>query len=541
MKNFSVCIILLLFLSPIYSQRPYVKMLHEDAHWLELNVYGQLLETTLKGDTVINGLTYKKVWCREAEVFFDQVDSLNKYLLTSEPQLEAFVREDSVSRKVYAIFLYDMNDGWSYIQHLYCQKGVEYVWYDFSLEIGDSIAYGNWRTDPQRDTISSIALDSVFRVLGLNYRIGTSPHWRYDVGGIFKNTPYSYFEGVGGTTGFLLHKIDEIGTDVLPRLVAYWRDSVGDKLYSLYEPDTTKYPLRPYLPLLHEDAHWIVYRDNGNFSTSYETTIGGDTIVNGLTYKKLFNQILLPRDGNQSNPTAPFYRVGKRELEALIREDTASRKVYAISFINGPSSFNGNSCDLNQEALIYDFSVQVLDSFSLCNGLTAWNYGATFRNAGMVTSKLSSIKGLDSLFFFFYAKGGVSFHAEGIGSPYGLFGPVAFQEATPFSGGYHELLYYCRESLGCADYWLASNESPGNILLNWTVTQDRATQTLHIRFANKLPDEVVLFDLSGKEVMRKAVNRQAKIDVSIEQLPVGIYVLGAELKGQVVARQKVVK
>ncbi|MEM6262662.1 MAG: T9SS type A sorting domain-containing protein [Bacteroidota bacterium] len=538
MKQFYTFCFLLLTVLIAHAQRPYEPMLREDAHWVT-TVYGFDGETfpfeiTLNGDTTFNGTTYQKVYVQSVMACRDYRDTRTRYLRYGNKYLHGFAREDSINRKVYTINAQSgplSNPGFG------CGGNTEILWNDFSLKIGDTLSYCGYQS---QDTLGGISLDSTFKGIYGPVETFTTPKRKFTIGPPSASYPLTYWEGIGRYSGFLVSYRGYLGRTDETGLALYCRDSSSGCMEKFISP-TTPPPVRPYVPLVHEDAHWIVEVSPNFF---YETTLEGDSILNGKTYKKVFNQKVEPVNSNSGEP--PFIRSGKRQQEALIREDSAARKVYAVYLNNDPNIFHNSLCSPNQEVLLFDFSTQVLDELVHCQSQPIFQYDREYRPAGEAVTGTPSIVGIDSLQFFyftlqpdeyFYAEINDRVHVEGIGSTYGL-----LENRIKWSLYSRTLKYYCRESLGgCPEIWLLNNEGPIPSYLNWKVSQDYTTQTIHIRFADKISDQVVLFDLSGKEVMRKAVNRQVEIDVSIGQLPAGMYVLSAELKGQVVARQKILR
>lgn len=102
-----------------------------------------------------------------------------------------------------------------------------------------------------------------------------------------------------------------------------------------------------YTPIVVEGYSWNVVFIGDNFGDNIERfrthveKIEGDSVINGVTYKKLWRYYL-------ANPE-------KRTLEGLLREDVSEQKVWAY----------GNGL----EALVYDFGVEIGDTISLLHWL----------------------------------------------------------------------------------------------------------------------------------------------------------------------------
>ncbi len=164
-----------------------------------------------------------------------------------------------------------------------------------------------------------------------------------------------------------------------------------------------------YTPLLKEGNKWYVSFVDSNYDqclyitgrTNYVYEVGGEEIIGGKTYKKILcdfglypYHIRFCGDNLQGN------------VAALLREDINERKVYR---------YNPNS---NTETVLYDFSLQVNDSFPT-NGFDTYflsNGSPTVANIGYgkvfnTDVKYFGINGLHGLNNAVY---------EGIGSESGL-------------------------------------------------------------------------------------------------------------------------
>lgn len=126
---------------------------------------------------------------------------------------------------------------------------------------------------------------------------------------------------------------------------------------------------QPYEPMVVEGAHWryaeIDHTDVAPYAEIYEYYIRGDTVVNNITYKKLYWRLLGPTIFSYDPPyqpiaSQPFPLVG-------LREDTTSQQVFAFyfntgSFLNPPCADSSDS----SEVMLFDFSYGVGDTVALC-------------------------------------------------------------------------------------------------------------------------------------------------------------------------------
>ena len=188
-----------------------------------------------------------------------------------------------------------------------------------------------------------------------------------------------------------------------------------------------------YIPTAVEGAHWIVrlYDNTQPYPVDdlWEYYAEGDTIIDNITYKKIYKRSLVV---TQEGP--PFEADGPYELHGFIRDDSIARKVYAIE-IDEPYS----ECPLNEEFLMYDFSVNVGDSAVFC--LLPEFYDPT------ITSITPEIYLGFETRIFATGWGGI-FYFEGMGSDFGLFEMMFLPVKTKNSKNLYVtgLYYYCRES-----------------------------------------------------------------------------------------------
>lgn len=187
-----------------------------------------------------------------------------------------------------------------------------------------------------------------------------------------------------------------------------------------------------YIPMAVEGSQWIIRNDDQYtpplVDDLWEYYASGDTCIDNECYKKVFRRELVT-----SYDPPPFLPDGPYELFGLIRDDTLERKVYAILIDDY------GECSSGDEFLLYDFSVEIGDTVSLClipsfidfvvNSITPMNY------LGIETKAYTYIEH-DQEYY------------EGLGSYYGLFEELF----APFKSAnsryiYHTFLYYyCRES-----------------------------------------------------------------------------------------------
>ena len=126
--------------------------------------------------------------------------------------------------------------------------------------------------------------------------------------------------------------------------------------------------IRDSLPLVEEGKFWIYkthfQSDMPSGISGHAITFQGDTIINSLSYKKVYRLELKgdhncpPHERPCWDPHYP-YQAESRALHSFIREDLMERKVYHL-----PLSDN-NSCSPDEHLLI-DFSLEVGDTLNDC-------------------------------------------------------------------------------------------------------------------------------------------------------------------------------
>ncbi len=167
------------FVGSLKSQE-YIPMAVEGPHWI-LRYDDQytpplvdgLWEYYASGDTCIDNDCYKKVYRRELVTSYDPPP-----FMPDDPyELFGFIRDDSVDRKVYAILIDDYGE---------CFSGGEFLLFDFSVEIGDTV------TSCLIPTFIDFVVTSITQenYLGFETRV-------YD----YNDDDLEYYEGMGSYYG----------------------------------------------------------------------------------------------------------------------------------------------------------------------------------------------------------------------------------------------------------------------------------------------------------------------------------------------------
>ena len=120
-----------------------------------------------------------------------------------------------------------------------------------------------------------------------------------------------------------------------------------------------------YDSLVVENAHWIIEIDytlttDPHDDTYFGYTIEGDTLINGIDYKKIYLD-----DYDIIDAWSYNYAFENRSIFGAIREDVQNKKVYGIFFCPVPGihfHVNTNTCNCNTDTLIFDFSLAANDT-----------------------------------------------------------------------------------------------------------------------------------------------------------------------------------
>lgn len=271
-----------------------------------------------------------------------------------------------------------------------------------------------------------------------------------------------------------------------------------------------------YQPAAIEGAHWFMYLADGAEYHHHALVVRGDTMIDDQPYKKLYFQEL----ANQ-NLTEPPYLRENEYLWGAIRDDTLTRRVYAVSFEPYFVPHFGFACQPNypteEEFLLHDFSAGIGDTIAVCPPYfegSPWVLDSVFSTQifGQDRRTLAEQSGYHPDLY------------EGIGSKYGLLAP-------PFQITY---LNYGPEGFYIADYCIGTDADCGVISgsrdvakqVDWQVFPNPASDRLQVRWGKPLPEDarLVLLDGLGKEVLSKNISvLENHIELRVSGLPKGIY------------------
>lgn len=280
-----------------------------------------------------------------------------------------------------------------------------------------------------------------------------------------------------------------------------------------------------YIPMSLEGVQWIIrYDDIGTPQTVddlWQYFILGDTTIENFDYMKVFRRSLVPTDA-----PPPFVPNGDYELYGFIRDDNFNKKVYAILL------YNSYYCPVNEEFLLYDFSIQVGETARFCLIPDFMEYVLASITPGVYLGFETRIfsNGIDPYYYY-----------EGMGSYYGLFEEMF----TPVKSSHQKytqhtfLYYYCREA-PCD--LVVSVPEINNDETNLQFYPSPADQILTVSFLEKsIAGEIVIMNIQGKTMIRKYIRVQDEtVNIDIGSLSPGLYFINYFSKDVLLNRQKLI-
>lgn len=182
-KNFLLSA--LLFFTANLSAQNYLPMAVENAHWIVYSL-GEILPNhhfyTVKGDTAINGLAYKKIWRRPILNFATSAQEFQPpFLYGDSIVLVGALRDDTLARRVYCVpfqWLVHENDT--------CDIFEEWLIHDYAVQVGETLGGCLHSTSFFPATVQAI---------------GTENLWGADRRVIESDAPVRLVEGVGTEMG----------------------------------------------------------------------------------------------------------------------------------------------------------------------------------------------------------------------------------------------------------------------------------------------------------------------------------------------------
>lgn len=273
-----------------------------------------------------------------------------------------------------------------------------------------------------------------------------------------------------------------------------------------------------YRPMSIDSANWIVFEgvtpDDGRVYT-----IIGDTIIDDVSYKKLYVRTLYTTASTPREVNIP-YVVGSPQLRGFLRDDLERNSVYGRIF----TLLDGEPT-LSQDTLIHNFGASVGDT------IFGFDYGdeivvedtSTVLKFGELRKTLTG-QFADTLI-------------EGIGSA--SYGPIGARNVL-LTEGYYDLIDYCVGSFPeCGIDRLVSLDRNMKVVV-MSAYPIPATDHLTIEYdeqRNSQPSAISIQAINGRELIRIASSRvmlePGKFRLSVDSLPNGTYILKAYFNNEV--------
>jgi hypothetical protein len=284
---------------------------------------------------------------------------------------------------------------------------------------------------------------------------------------------------------------------------------------------------QPYYRILKDGRNWIYTRMAEHdppiyISHAYALSIQGDTLLQGNSYKKIYQRTL--KINSSSTSIQDPKEILTTDLYALMREDTIDRKVYLLPILDTFSSCQST------EHLLYDFSLEEGDTLNDClleNLYEPW---------------LSFVPRVDSIrpYVFsglatraFYTKG-IFYNGEDLfeiesrileGFGYEIHGLINYGR----KGSLVIFQYFCEgDSLDC-ELLSDVNELPRLPQAVVTVSPNPASDILTIQvepaFRSQSELQFSLVNTEGHVVTQVNWNALTKLDIDVSSLEDGMYFL----------------
>jgi hypothetical protein len=269
---------------------------------------------------------------------------------------------------------------------------------------------------------------------------------------------------------------------------------------------------QPYQPVGVENAHWFMYATpDGVVLDNHAFVVRGDTLINSMTYKKLYYQDFAPE---------PAYLLEEEYLWGVVRDDSLERKVYVIAF---EPYIYGYQCPMGEEQLLFDFSILPGDTTAHCLWYEnhPWILDSTY-----ISYKYGADRRTIYSEEYWWIFGEIY---EGIGSREGLLGTLSYGEQP--SEDYYWLIKYCIGSdedcgiiSGTADVTFA--ERPALIFPNPVIDE------LNLQFFRPVHGAIRIYDAMGRLHWSGASSGEPDQQIGLGNWPPGLYLLQLEEEGR---------
>lgn len=274
-----------------------------------------------------------------------------------------------------------------------------------------------------------------------------------------------------------------------------------------------KVSAQTYCPLVVDSSNYIVEFDNTGtpfIDAFWGYQILGDTIVNGITYKKvytlnLYTQTLYP-------PIGQFELLGKY-VGGLIREN--NKKVY-FKELDSLSQWQFGCTMDTSEYLLYDFNLHVGDTINLCiqenNYITDTVIDSLYQYPVAPLNKTFTIKRKNHNIEYYLI--------EGVGSNFGLKQSIIIPGKMDFLCTY--LYCYSRGSLSSCS--IITNDHIYESDLTVKIFPNPCAEILNVSVMNLnyFPLSISIYNIHG-QCIKQIISKQNINSININELPQGIY------------------
>lgn len=279
-----------------------------------------------------------------------------------------------------------------------------------------------------------------------------------------------------------------------------------------------------YYPISGEGKHWVVALPDelgfGYYEELWEYYMTGDTIINNLSYKKVYKRNLIVPE----SMLPPFEAADDYQIFGAIRDNIENKKAYAIYFHAEGYNYE---CPIGEEYLMFDFSAGINESVDFCtisgdDNIIVDIYEDYFDN--------------NPTRYFLTNKGYLYF--EGIGSQNGLFEQIF----TPVKNNdeiipYPILVYYC-SSDNCDVILAVDNKTAINSLKTYP---NPASSQITFEFSDITNDNILhIKNILGNTIAELPIIKgQSLLKWNCSNISSGVFFYQTEIAG-VVYKGKIV-
>ncbi len=280
-------------------------------------------------------------------------------------------------------------------------------------------------------------------------------------------------------------------------------------------------------PFPDSSASWVISEFAGPppnlWSFNYRYFCNGDTSINGVPYKMLKHSMNLDPTDTTSSTVVGYYRIDGQKVFYL--QDS--------SYMNSSSGiYNSTFFNTGQEILLYDFGIQIGDTFSLSD--TTYFFG----QANIVLTQIDTVQiSTEPVRRFIFTPENLSncfstqyyYWYEGIGSIYGFFPNFfCFENGITFDC-FHEnstdYVFYLQPGDDCMNITLGEdNLSKVNPI---SIYPNPSNGLINIK-SDFYDNDAMVTDLTGKWISSLSISIGNNF-VNIQHLSPGLYFLKTKI------------